>query len=68
MSGTTYEINGVHIYSMTNYYFIVKTEDVENLTAAVNNDLLLSLSDKIDPSIIDAVGSATDVLNSVSTC
>jgi len=68
MSATTVDINGVHIWSMTNYYFIVQTEEVEKLTASVNNDLLSTLTDKIDPSIIEAVNSATEVISSATAC
>lgn len=68
MSATTVDINGVHIWSMTNYYFIVETKEVEKLTASVNQDLLSTLTDKIDPSIIDAVNNATEVVNSAAAC
>jgi len=54
----------VHFYSMTNYYFIVKTDEVENITAVANSDLLNQLYDKIDPQILDAATQASDLISS----
>ncbi|GAC26541.1 hypothetical protein WNY77_18650 [Paraglaciecola mesophila] len=64
MKGSAFSINGVHFYSMTNYYFIVKTDEVENITAVANSDLLNQLYDKIDPQILDAATQASDLISS----
>ncbi|MCE9687110.1 hypothetical protein LZP73_13005 [Shewanella sp. AS16] len=66
MKGTTFEINGVHIYSMTNYYFIVKTEEIDTITSVLNHDLLGHLSDKIDPSLLEVAHNVSDIISSTT--
>lgn len=62
----TYEISGVHIYSMTNYYFIVKTDAVDQVAAVTNSDLMNQLADKVDPALLDAVNCAAEAMCSGS--
>jgi hypothetical protein len=66
MKAATIEINGVHIYSMTNYYFIVQTDEIDSITAALNSDLLGQLSDKIDPSLLELANNVSDLIGNTT--
>jgi hypothetical protein len=58
--------NGVEVLGLSGYFFIYDAEAVSDVTAAVNNELLNTMADKIDPSIIEAATQAANSISSIS--
>jgi hypothetical protein len=63
---TLIETNGVALLGLSGYFLVYDPEVVEGVTAAVNNDLVNTLADKIDPAIIEAANQAANSISSIS--
>jgi hypothetical protein len=62
-----FEAQGVNFIALTGYALIYDAHAASDLTAAVNSDLMTTLADKLDPSILDAANAVADIANSMST-
>jgi hypothetical protein len=63
---TLIETNGVALLGLSGYFLIYDPEVTDNVTAAVNSDLINSMADKIDPSILDAATSVAEMTNNIN--
>lgn len=63
---TLIETNGVALLGLSGYFLVYDPEVAEGVTAAVNNDLVNTLADKIDPAIIEAANQAANSISSIS--
>jgi hypothetical protein len=62
-----FDAQGVNIIAFTDYALIYDSKAVGDLTAAVNSDLMNTLADKLDPSILEAANTVSELANSVTT-
>ena len=63
----TFDSQGVNFVMITGYALIYDASSVGEVTAAVNNDVLSSLTDKVDPSILEAANQAASTMNDIAS-
>ncbi len=62
-----FETQGVNFVAFTGYALIYDAAAVGEVTAAVNHDVLTTLSDKIDPSILEAANQAAATMTDIAS-
>jgi len=62
----TFDTQGVNFVMITGYALIYDAASVGEVTAAVNSDVLTSLADKVDPSILEAANQAAITMTDIT--
>ncbi len=62
-----FETQGVNFIALTGYALIYDAAAVGEVTAAVNNDVLTALSEKIDPSVLEAANQAAATMTDIAS-
>jgi len=62
----TFDTQGVNFVMITGYALVYDAASVGEVTAAVNNDVLTSLADKVDPSILEAANQAAITMTDIT--
>jgi len=62
----TFDTQGVNFVMITGYALVYDAASVGEVTAAVNSDVLTSLADKVDPSILEAANQAAITMTDIT--
>ena len=57
---------GVNFIAFTDYALVYDAQELGDLTAAVNTDLMNVLADKVDPALLDAATHAANSINDIA--
>ncbi|ABG38897.1 hypothetical protein Patl_0366 [Paraglaciecola sp. T6c] len=58
---------GVNFIAFTGYALVYDAQELGDLTAAVNTDLMNVLADKVDPALLDAATQAANSINDLAS-
>ncbi|GAC26542.1 hypothetical protein GMES_4271 [Paraglaciecola mesophila KMM 241] len=58
---------GVNFIAFTGYALVYDAQELGDLTAAVNTDLMNVLADKVDPALLDAATQAANSINDIAS-